>query len=227
MSAGEQAPPPPVAIFGGTFDPIHHGHLRVAWEVAEQLGCEVRLLPSALPPHRSAPGADGDHRAAMIDLALAGQARLRLDRHELDRPGPSFSVDTLGELRAELGPRRPLLFVLGADAFRALPSWQRWRELTGLAHLLVMTRPRQRLDRLDPELHAAMAGRWTGLVERLRGEPCGRVMVLRVTPLAISSSLIRAALAAGRSPRYLLPHAVLDYLQAHGLYRGGRGEPPA
>jgi nicotinate-nucleotide adenylyltransferase len=225
-AAPAESPAMPVAIFGGTFDPIHHGHLRVAWEVAEQVGCEVRLLPSALPPHRAAPGADGDHRAAMIALALAGQERLRLDRHELDRKGPSYSVDTLAQLRTELGPDRPLLFILGADAFRALPSWQRWRELTGLAHLLVMTRPRQRLDRLDPDLHAAMVGRWTGLVERLRSEPSGRVMVLRVTPLAISSSLIRAALTGGRSPRYLLPEAVLDYLQAHGLYRGGRGESP-
>lgn len=211
----------PIAIFGGTFDPVHHGHLRVAWEVAEQLDSEVRLLPSARPPHRSAPGASAADRAAMLELALAGQPRLRLDRRELDRRGLSYSVDTLVELRAELGPERPLIFVLGADAFRALPSWHRWRELTDLAHLVAMTRPRQRLDKLDPDLHAAMTGRWTGMVERLRNEPAGRVMVLRVTPLAISSSQIRASLAAGQSPRYLLPEPVLAHIQARGLYRSG------
>lgn len=209
----------PVAVFGGTFDPVHYGHLRVAWEVAEQLQCEVRLLPSAQPPHRAQPGAEAEDRARMLTLALAGQDRLRLDRRELDRAGPSYSHDTLAELRAELGPERPLIFVVGADAFRSLPSWHRWRELTGLAHLVAMTRPRQRLDKLDPDLHQAMAGRWTGLVERLRNEPCGRVLVVRVTPLAISSSLIRAALAAGRSPQYLLPPAVLDHIGKRKLYR--------
>lgn len=209
----------PVAVFGGTFDPVHYGHLRVAWEVAERLDCEVRLMPAGRPPHRGQPGAPPEQRAAMLALALAGQDRLRLDRRELDRTGASYSVDTLRALRAELGPARPLVFVLGADAFRALPGWHRWQELTGLAHLLAMTRPRQRLDRLDPDLHAAMAGRWTGRVELLQREPAGRVMVQRVTPLAVSSSQIRNALAAGRSPRYLLPQAVLDHIQAQGLYR--------
>lgn len=209
----------PVAVFGGTFDPVHFGHLRVAWEVAERLDCEVRLMPSGRPPHRGQPGAPPAQRAAMLELALAGQDRLRMDRRELERAGASYSVDTLAALREELGPQRPLVFVLGADAFRALPSWHRWRELTGLAHLLAMTRPRQRLDRLDPDLHAAMAGRWTGRTELLQREPAGRVMVLRVTPLAVSSSQIRAALAAGRSPRYLLPQAVLDHIKAEGLYR--------
>ena len=210
---------PPVAVFGGTFDPVHYGHLRVAWEVAEQLDCEVRLLPSAQPPHRAVPAASAEHRAVMLELALRGQDRLKLDPRELDRRGTSYSIDTLTELRRELGPDRPLIFVLGADAFRALPTWHRWRELPDLAHLVAMTRPRQRLDKLEPELHAAMAGRWTGMVERLRAEPAGRVLVLRVTPLAISSSLVRAALEGGRSPRYLMPDPVLDYLLKHRLYR--------
>ena len=209
----------PVAVFGGTFDPVHYGHLRVAWEVAEQLDCEVRLLPSSQPPHRAMPGASAEDRAVMLNLALSGQNRLRLDRRELDRAGPSFSYDTLAELREELGPEQPLIFVVGADAFRALPSWHRWRELTALAHLVAMTRPRQRLDKLDPQLHQAMSGRWTGMVERLRAEPAGRVLVVRVTPLAISSSLIRASLAANRSPQYLLPPSVLTHIRKRKLYR--------
>ncbi len=213
--------PLPVAILGGTFDPVHYGHLRVGWEVAEQLDCLVHLMPSATPPHRAEPGASAQDRAAMLAMALAGQERLVLDRRELDRAGYSYSVETLRQLRQELGPERPLVFVMGADAFRALPSWHRWHELTELAHLVAMTRPRQRLDKLDPELHQAMVGRWTGLPERLHNEPCGRVMVVRVTPLAISSSLIRAALAAGRSPRFLLPQPVLDYIRERGLYLPG------
>lgn len=208
----------PVAVLGGTFDPVHFGHLRVGWEVAEHLDCEVHMMPSSTPPHRPQPGASAEHRAAMLSLALKGQKRLVLDRRELDRPGYSYSVDTLHEMRQELGPDRSLIFVMGADAFRALPQWHRWRELTDLAHLVAMTRPRQRLDKLDPALHEAMTGRWTGLVERMRDEPAGRVMVLRVTPLAISSSLIRGSLAAGRSPRFLSPQPVLDYARSHGLY---------
>ena len=210
--------PLPVAVLGGTFDPVHFGHLRVGWEVAEHLDCEVRMMPSSTPPHRPQPGASAEHRAAMLSLALKGQKRLVLDRRELDRRGYSYSVDTLRELRQELGPDRSLIFVMGADAFRALPHWHRWRELTDLAHLVAMTRPRQRLDKLDPALHEAMVGRWTGLVERLRDEAAGKVMVLRVTPLAISSSLIRGSLAEERSPRFLSPQPVLEYIRSHGLY---------
>lgn len=215
----ERATQSPVAVFGGTFDPVHYGHLRVAWEVADHFDCEVRLMPSATPPHRALPGASAADRTAMLELALAGQSRLVLDRREIERTGPSYSVDTLRALREELGPDRPLLFVLGADAFRALPGWHRWREMTELAHLVAMTRPRQRLDKLDPVLHEAMTGRWTGLPERLHAEPAGRVLVLRVTPLAISASLIRAALNGARSPRFLLPDTVLDYITERGLYR--------
>lgn len=211
----------PLAILGGTFDPVHFGHLRVAWEVAEQLDCELRLMPSAQPPHRLTPGADAEDRAAMLALALAGQDRLRLDRRELSRRGPSYSVDTLTEIRREIGPDRPLLWVLGADAFRGLTGWRRWRELPALVHLVAMTRPRQRLDKLDAALHDALVGRWTGKIERLHREPAGRVLALRVTPLAISSSQVRAALAEGRSPRFLLPQAVLEHILKRGLYRPG------
>ena len=131
----------PLAILGGTFDPVHIGHLRVAWEAAEALDAEVRLMPAHVPPHRPQPQASAAHRVAMLRLALAGQSRLALDERELSRPGPSYTVDTLRELRREIGSQRPLLLLVGADAYAGLPSWHDWLELYALAHLVVLTRP--------------------------------------------------------------------------------------
>lgn len=197
-----------LAIFGGTFDPIHIGHLTVAWEAAELLDAEVRLMPANVPPHRSPPQASPAERVAMLRAALAGQSRLVLDARELEREGPSYTIDTLRELRAEQGGR-PLVLLLGADAFAGLPSWKRWRELFDFAHIGVLSRPG--VDAACPDaLTEEIAARRVDDVAALRARPCGKLIELAVTPLEISATRIRELLAAGRDPRYLLPAGLFD-----------------
>lgn len=198
----------PLAIFGGTFDPVHLGHLSVAWEAAELLDAEVRLLPASVPPHRVPPIATAAQRVAILRAALRGQSRLALDTRELDRDGPSFTIDTLHELRAEQG-ERPLLLLLGADAFAGLATWHRWRELFDAAHLGVLSRPG--IPAVLPDgLEREVAGRRIADASALRALPAGKVIELAVTPLEISATRIRELLAAGRDPRYLLPAGLFD-----------------
>jgi nicotinate-nucleotide adenylyltransferase len=198
----------PLAIFGGTFDPIHIGHLTVAWEAAELLDAEVRLMPASVPPHRPPPLASPAERVAMLRAALAGQSRLTLDARELLRVGPSYTIDTLHELRAEQGPR-PLVLLLGADAFAGLPGWHRWRELFDFAHVGVLSRPGVEAAWPDA-LVQEVAARRVEEVAALRAEPCGKLIELAVTPLEISATRIRELLAVGRDPRYLLPAGLFD-----------------
>jgi len=198
----------PLAVFGGTFDPVHIGHLTVAWEAAELLDAEVRLMPASVPPHRPAPLASSAERVAMLRAALAGQSRLVLDARELEREGPSYTIDTLRELRAEQGAR-PLVLLLGADAFAGLPGWHRWRELFDFAHIGVLSRPG--VDALRPaELIEEVVARRVDDVAALHAGPCGKLIELAVTPLEISATRIRELLAAGRDPRYLLPAGLFD-----------------
>lgn len=198
----------PLALFGGTFDPVHLGHLSVAWEAAELLDAEVRLLPASVPPHRNAPVASAAQRVAILRAALQGQSRLTLDTRELDRAGPSWTIDTLHELRAEQG-ERPLVLLLGADAFAGLATWHRWHELFDVAHIGVLGRPGVSA-RLPDELEREVAERRVAEASDLRALPAGKVIELAVTPLEISATRIRELLAAGRDPRYLLPAGLFD-----------------
>ncbi|HTC27755.1 nicotinate-nucleotide adenylyltransferase [Dyella sp.] len=198
----------PLALFGGTFDPIHIGHLSVAWEASELLDAEVRLMPASVPPHRSAPTATAEQRVEMLRAALRGQSRLTLDTRELDRSGPSYTIDTLEEFREEFGDR-PLVLLLGADAFAGLRSWQRWRDLFDVTHIGVINRPG--VDTfISVELERAVAPLRTDDPAVVRSQPAGRVIELTVTPLEISATRIRELLAAGRDPRYLLPAGLFD-----------------
>lgn len=207
-----------IGIFGGTFDPIHYGHLRCAWEIAEQLElCEVRMLPCGQPPHRGAPMATSEQRRRALELALAGQSLLRLDTRELDRAGPSYMVDTLTSLRAEVGTRS-LCLILGQDAFNGLAGWHRWEQLTELAHLVVITRPGVEPPESGP-IAALVEACSVESLDELRARPAGAILFRTATALGFSASGIREQLASGRSPRYLLPDAVLDYLIQEGVYR--------
>lgn len=209
------------AIFGGTFDPVHIGHLRVAVEISEALDADVRLLPAPVPPHRPQPLASAEQRLAMLALGLRGCARLHADDRELRRAGPSYSVDTLAELRAELGPDRPLVLCVGADAFAGFATWHRHHDIFELAHVLILTRPGA-ADRVAwPESLRAQAVARRGALAQLRGQAAGRIAELAVTPLAISATAVRTLIAAGRDPRFLLPEAVADYIERNGLYRSG------
>ena len=207
----------PLAIFGGTFDPIHLGHLCVAWEASELLDADVLMMPAGVPPHRPPPIATAAQRLAMLEVALRGQSRLVPDARELAREGASYTVDTLAGLRAEQGDR-PLVLLLGADAFAGLPEWHEWRRLFELAHLGVLSRPGQQAP-LPEALQRELAGRRVDDAAALRGESAGRVIELAVTPLEISATRIRQLLAAGRDPRYLLPAGLFDSTGLLSPYR--------
>lgn len=207
-------------IFGGTFDPIHVGHLRAALEAAEALAASVRMVPALVPPHRAQPLASAVHRLAMLKLALIEQPQLLADDRELRRTGPSYSVDTLRELRAELGVGTPLILLVGADAFAGFSSWRRWQEIFELAHVVVLTRPGAATRAAwSAELLTAARSRETSMTAALRQAPHGLLLSLPVTPLAISATAVRQALQTGRSLRWLVPEPVLDYIQHHRLYR--------
>lgn len=208
----------PVAVLGGTFDPIHYGHLRPAIELLEGLGlAELRLVPGRIPPHRAAPARPPEVRRRLVAEAVRGIPGLRVDDRELQRSGPSYTLDTLHSLRRELGPERALCFALGSDAFRGLAGWHRWRELTDFAHLVVMTRAGDRGE-LPPVLQDWLTGREAEDAAALRAAPAGRVLFHPVARLEISATQIRHLLAHGRSARGLMPEAVWAQLAGAGLY---------
>jgi nicotinate-nucleotide adenylyltransferase len=208
----------PIGILGGTFDPIHYGHLRPALEVLEALElAEVRFVPCRIPIHRETPAVAAEQRLALVRLATASQPGFLADDRELRREGPSYMVDTLASLRAELGDT-PLCLLLGADAFRDLPTWHRWRELTRWAHLVVMRRPGA-AQALPPALAEFVARRVLDDPLALRREPAGGILFQPVTQLDIAATRIRALLARGQSPRYLLPETVLAAIHDRALYR--------
>ncbi|HWU75740.1 MAG TPA: nicotinate-nucleotide adenylyltransferase [Rhodanobacter sp.] len=207
----------PLAIFGGTFDPIHLGHLCVAWEAAELLDADVLMMPSGVPPHRPPPMASAQQRLAMLRVALRDQSRLVLDARELERGGPSYTVDTMKELRAEYS-ERPLVLLLGADAFAGLPGWHGWRQLFELAHIGVLSRPGEQAP-LPDELQREIADRRVNDPAALLATPAGRVIALAVTPLEISATRVRELLASGREPRYQLPSGLFDDPALLAAYR--------
>ncbi len=207
-------------IFGGTFDPVHYGHLRAASEVGEKIGADdFRLLPAGNPPHRDFTGAAAEHRLAMLELALEPCADLSVDAREVQRAGPSWMVETLASIRAEVG-ERPIMLCLGQDAANQLNTWHRWRELLDLAHLVVMKRPRSR-PRYAGEVAELLAERRAPGPAQLMEHSAGRVCYLSVTQLAISSTDIRRQISRGANPRFLLPSTVLAYIRQHGLYGSG------
>lgn len=207
-----------VGLLGGTFDPIHFGHLRSAVEVREYLALdELRLVPNARPPHRDRPGASAQQRLEMVCLATAADDSLLVDDCELRRDRPSYTVDTLESLRAELGAAATLFLIVGWDAFSGLPSWHRWEEILQLASLVVLQRPEQ--DQELPEvLKDLLAARSVSGPNDLQATH-GEILCLAQTPLAISATHIRSLIQAGRSPRFLLPDSVLGYIETNGLYQ--------
>lgn len=212
--------PLPQGILGGTFDPVHYGHLRLAEEALQELGLgSVRWIPAGRPPHRGEPLVTAEQRLAMVQQAIAGNPGFHLDDAEVRAQAPSYTVPTLERLRRALGAKPPLVLLMGGDAFLGLTGWMRWRELFDLAHIAIATRPGHELD--VSNMPEPLAGEFLargGSAEDLRREPAGRICRFAITPLDISATAIREALAGGRSPRYLLPDPVLAYIQQHALY---------
>ncbi|MEO6081213.1 MAG: nicotinate-nucleotide adenylyltransferase [Steroidobacteraceae bacterium] len=207
----------PMGIFGGTFDPVHHGHLRTAFELREALRlAEVRFLPTGNPPHREHAQATAEMRLALVQAAVADEPGFSVDDRETRRSGPSYSVDTLAELRAEF-PHRSICLMLGMDAFLGLPNWHRWREILELAHVVVAHRPGWKAPTQGP-LGEVMVDRGTGSVRDLHDATAGHIFVHAVTQLEISSTELRQLIARGRNPRYLVPDSVCKLLRETGWY---------
>lgn len=205
-----------IGIFGGTFDPIHYGHLRAAVEVSECLGLsELRLIPSATPPHRKQPAASAAMRVEMLQLALQNQPQLRIDLRELNRPGASYMVDTLKSLRLDY-PDTALLLFIGTDAFNQLHQWHQWQQLFDYAHIVVMTRPSYHAQ----PLAAFFAERLARLAIELAEHHAGKLYFQPITQLDISATAIRNLIAQRQNPGFLLPDTVIAYIRQHQLYQG-------
>jgi nicotinate-nucleotide adenylyltransferase len=205
-----------LGVLGGAFDPVHIGHLRGAIAVREQLGLErVDLLPAAQSPLKGAATVTAADRLAMLEAAVLNVPGLGVDARELSREGPSYTVDTLIELRGEVGQARPLIWIVGTDILPALPKWSRWQQLLDLAHLVILERP----GADSPPLAVT---RWLDQhridQSALLTAAAGGVVTLDQPVLDIASSDIRALLAAGRDPRFLLPEVVMEYIERHKLF---------
>jgi nicotinate-nucleotide adenylyltransferase len=219
----------PRLLYGGTFDPVHLGHLAIAGVVAETFGEPVFLLPAADPPHRPPPGASARQRATMLDLACAGDSRMRVDRRELDRHGPSYTVDTLAEVREELGPEASIIWVMGIDSLQQLDTWHDWKRLFELGHVLGVERPTGPVDvqwlvRHAPAVAAELDSRRRPPFE-LALSPAGGYAALPMTPLRPESATqVRLRRRLGGDWQSLVPESVAAYIEQNGLYRlGGAG----
>jgi nicotinate-nucleotide adenylyltransferase len=196
-----------IGVFGGTFDPVHYGHLRTAYELRRKLAFgEVRFIPCADPPHRSAPVTDVATRLRMIETAIAAEPGFIIDERELHRPGPSYSFDTLTSLRAEF-PEASLCLLLGMDAFLDLPTWYKWGELLGLAHIIVAHRPGWQAP-YEGTLGKLIQKHRTETRDDLHASVAGRIHIEPVTQLEVSSTELRRSIRAGIEPKYLLPEDV-------------------
>jgi nicotinate-nucleotide adenylyltransferase len=206
-----------IGVLGGTFDPIHYGHLRPAREVYRRLNLDVlRLVPAATPPHRGAPIASAQQRLRMVELAVPEFPGFIADDREIRRGGISYTVPTLESLRAEIGAA-PLCLLIGSDGFAGLPTWHRWERLFELAHIVVMQRPGSPLPALLPAWAAARACRTP---QEVAGRPAGGILIVPVTLQDVSATGLRAAIARGETPSPdALPRAVWEYIRRLGLYR--------
>lgn len=208
-----------IAFFGGTFDPVHLGHLEVAAETLRRLRCDgLIFMIAGSPALRGRPGATPEQRLEMLELALADHPEFEVDARELSRPGKSYTVDTLAALRREMSHRDvALVWMLGADVYPALPRWRRWRELLTLAHLVILDRPGDHGE-LPADLVNVAGGCITENAEDLRSKAAGCIYHLRQPPVAVSATEIRKLISQGRSAAHLLPSSVWAYITEHRLY---------
>jgi nicotinate-nucleotide adenylyltransferase len=207
-----------ICILGGTFDPVHFGHLRTALDVQQALGIpRLHLLPCRTPPHRPEPQLPAAQRLELLELAVQNEPALQIDTRELKREGPSWMVDTLQSLRKDIGADEPLCLALGMDALTGLDSWHRWRDIPALCHLVVMQRPGNDWP-AEGEVADWLQTARVDDVTALHDAPAGRVTAIAVRQLDISSTDIRTLLAAGRNARYLLPETVLERMTQENWY---------
>ncbi len=209
-----------IGLLGGTFNPIHNAHLRLAQELADALNfSEVRFIPSANPPHKTAPKISAQHRAAMVQLAITDNSLFKLDTRELDRTGVSYTIDTLISLQEELGGSVALCLTMGSDAFSKLNTWHRWQALLDYCHIILVQRPASATQpKLAEELSVLLHNHYTENISDLTNENAGYIHMQKITALDITSTNIRVQLVAGVSPRYLMPDNVIAYIKNNNLY---------
>ena len=214
-----------IGLLGGTFNPIHNAHLRLAQELADALNfSEVRFIPSAQPPHKIAPKISAQHRTAMVQLAIADNSLFNLDARELDRcklgsAGASYTIDTLISLQEELGGSAALCLIMGSDAFAKFNTWHRWQALLDYCHIILVQRPASATQpKLAEELTVLLHNHYTENVSDLANENAGYIHMHKITALDITSTNIRAQLELGISPRYLMPDNVIAYIKNNKLY---------
>ncbi len=211
-----------IGLLGGTFNPIHFGHLRMAQELADALNFnEVRFIPSANPPHRTTPEVSAQHRAAMVQLAISDNPLFTVDTRELERTGASYMIDTLISLRNELGENNALCLIMGSDAFVKLNTWHHWQKLLDYCHIILVQRPNIVPDqpKLSAELTALLHDHYTENANDLVHKNVGYIHMQKITPLDISATKIREMIATNNEVKYLLPDNVLAYIKQHRLYQ--------
>jgi nicotinate-nucleotide adenylyltransferase len=223
MKMCEMPPGRPLGVFGGTFDPVHFGHLRLAEAAIDALGLgAVRWIPAGRPVLREAPRVSAAQRLEMVRLAIAANPRFELDAAEVDAAQPSYTVPTLERLRqpAFCGTQRPLVLLVGADAFSGLANWHRWERLLELAHIAVAHRPGYPVeaDSLPAPLCDVFRARFCSQADELALTPAGRIACFSMTQLDISATRFRYLLSKGRSTRYLLPDAVIEHIEQKHFY---------
>jgi len=204
-----------IGIYGGTFNPVHYGHLRTAIEIYERLALdELRLLPCSLPAHRGIPEVSAEMRLEMLQIAIKNYPQLRIDDRELKRTGISYMVDTLASIRAEIGEYSVLFLIIGSDAFNDLSTWYQWQRLFKYAHVVVMMRPM-----VTPRsLSDFYRQRQVSDIDSLKSVASGKIYFQQVTQLDISATSIRRVFTEYKNPSFLLPESVIKYIQAHQLY---------
>ena len=209
-----------VGLLGGTFNPIHNGHLRLAQELADALNfSEVRFIPSANPPHKTAPQVSAAHRAEMVKLAISSNPIFKLDARELQRNGASYTIDTLISLQEELGGSVALCLMMGSDAFSKLNTWHRWQALLDYCHIILVQRPASATQpQLSEELSVLLHDHYTENISDLTNENAGYIHMQKITSLDITSTNIRAQLESELSPRYLMPDNVITHINNNKLY---------
>lgn len=206
-----------VGILGGTFDPIHMGHLRLALEIYQALDlAKVHMVPTFMPMYRKQPVATPEQRFNMVQCAVAGEPALIADKREIRRGGSTYTIDTLIEMRSEY-PDTPTCLIIGIDAFLGLPSWHRWKEILDYTHIVVAHRPHYHLPQ-NGMISDLIKERQQTDVSFIHENMAGGILLRPITALEISATDIRKQIAMGRNPRYLLPDSVYDYIKQHGTY---------
>lgn len=207
------------ALYGGTFDPIHYGHLKPVEALAKQVALQqVTIMPNNVPPHRAQPLANSEQRKTMVELAIAGNPLFKLDDRELQRETPSYTVETLEQLRSEIGAEQPLSFIVGQDSLLSLQRWHRWETLLTLCHLLVCQRPGYSLSMNTPEEQQWLEAHQTTAVEQLHNQPAGKIYLAQTPMYDISATAIRQRLEQHQPCDDLLLPAVAEFIRRHHLY---------